>query len=127
MVSFDLKLYFGMEYISLRRKLYFYRFIQMANNTSQYILNTSANLLGFCLFVITSLRIANLTETHIIDELTSVIAVLLTFSCILSFISLRTKNQAREKRFETIADYFFIASLIGILVIILLITLNFIK
>lgn len=27
----------------------------MANNTQQHILNTSANLLGFCLFVITSL------------------------------------------------------------------------
>lgn len=99
----------------------------MANKTSQHILNTSANLLGFCLFVITSLRIADLTETLIIDELTSVIAVLLTISCIFSFISIRTTNQNKELRFESIADYLFITALIGILITILLITLNFLK
>jgi len=99
----------------------------MANNTSQHILNASATLLGFCLIVITSLRIANLTETIIIDELTSVIALLLTFSCGFSFISIRTKNKTKEEKFETIADYFFMVSLLGILVIILLITFNFIN
>ena len=99
----------------------------MANNTSQHILNSSANLLGFCLFVITSLHIANQTETVIIDELTSVIAVLLTLSCICSFVSIKTTNEKREKRLETIADYLFVIALIGILIIILLITINFIK
>lgn len=99
----------------------------MANNTSPHILNTSANLLGFCLFVITSLHIANLTESLIIDEMTSLIAVLLTFSCIFSFSSIRTTNLTRKKLLETIADYLFVASLIGILIIILLITLNFVK
>jgi len=99
----------------------------MANNTSQHILNTSANLLGFCLFVITSLHIANKTENYIIDEFTSCIAVLLTFSCIFSFFSIKTSHPQREKLLETIADYFFILALIGILSIILLITLNFMK
>ncbi len=98
----------------------------MANNTSQHILNTAANLLGFCLFVITSLHIANLAETIIIDELTSIVAVLLSFSCFFSFTSIRTKNSRREKLFETVADYIFILSLVGILVVILLISLNFI-
>lgn len=99
----------------------------MATNTSQHILSTSANLLGFCLFVITSLKIADKIESHIIDELTSVIAVLLTFSCVFSFVSIRTKFKNREKRMELIADYFFITSLVGILIVILLITLNFIN
>ena len=99
----------------------------MANNTSQHILNTSANLLGFCLFVITSLHIADKVETHFIDEFTSVVAVLLTFSCIFSFISIRTSNQNREQLFETIADYLFIVALVGILIIILLITFNLLK
>lgn len=98
----------------------------MANNTSQHILATSANLLGFCLFVITSLHIANFAENHIIDELTSVVAVMLTISSVLSFLSIRTVNHKRERLLETIADYFFFASLLGILVIILLITLNYI-
>jgi hypothetical protein len=97
----------------------------MANYTSQHILNTSASLLGFCLFVITSLHIADQTETFFIDEFTSVVAVLLTFSCMFSFISIRTKHAKREKKFETIADYLFLAALVGILVIILLITFNF--
>lgn len=99
----------------------------MANNTSPHILTTSANLLGFCLFVITSLHISNRIETHVIDEFTSIVAVLLTFSCIFSFNSIRTKSIDREKRFENIADYFFISGLVGILVIILLITMNYIK
>ncbi len=98
----------------------------MANNTSPHILNTAANLLGFCLFVITSLHIANLTETHLLDELTSLVAVLLTISCFLSFSSIRTTNLKREKRLETIADYFFAISLVGVLIIILFITFSFI-
>ena len=98
----------------------------MSNNTSQHILNTSANLLGFCLFVITSLHISNVAETHIIDELTSIVALLLTISCVLSFTSIRTKNLKKEYRLESIADYFFLISLLGIFIIIILITLNFI-
>ncbi|MGV3705867.1 MAG: hypothetical protein ACO1NU_10880 [Arcticibacter sp.] len=98
----------------------------MPNTTSPHILNTAANLLGFCLFVITSLHIANLTETHLIDEFTSVIAIFLTCSCLLSFASIRTSNPERERRLETIADYLFVLSLAGILIVILLITLNFI-
>ncbi|MEP7171138.1 MAG: hypothetical protein ABI855_17350, partial [Bacteroidota bacterium] len=86
----------------------------------------SANLLGFCLFVITSLHVANYSEASIIDELTSVIAILLIFSCMLSFISIRTSNKAREKRFETFADYLFFTSLTGILLIVLFIAFNFI-
>lgn len=99
----------------------------MSKNTSPHILNTSATLLGFCLFVITSLQIANYTVNHIIDELTSVIAVLLTISCIFSFNSMRAADESKEKRFESIADYLFIGSLVGILIIILLITLNVVK
>ncbi len=99
----------------------------MANNTSPHILGTSANLLGFCLFVITSLHINNQIETHIIDELTSLVAIVLTFSCIFSFTSIRTSNAKREKSSEAIADYLFFVALIGILLIILLITLNFIS
>jgi ABC-type xylose transport system permease subunit len=98
----------------------------MANNTSQHILNTSASLLGFCLFVITSLHLNNKVASSVIDEFTSVIAILLAFSCFFSFTSIRTRNQKREKRLETIADYLFVAALIGILIVIVLITFNFI-
>ncbi len=99
----------------------------MANNTAQHILSTSANLLGFCLFVITSLHIANRTKASRLDELTSCIAVVLTSSCIFPFFSIQTSYLNREKRLESIADLLFVFSLVGILVIILLITLNFIS
>ena len=82
-------------------------------------------MLGFCLFVITSLKISNLIENQILDELTSCVAILLTCSSIFSFVSIRSENEKREKRLE--ADYPFIISLLGILIIILLITLNFVK
>lgn len=99
----------------------------MANTTSQHILSTAANLLGFCLFVITSLHVADKSASTFIDEFTSLIALLLAFSCIFSFISIRTNNSDKELRFEKIADYLFIISLTGIVVIILLLVLKFIK
>ncbi len=98
----------------------------MPNNTSQHILNTSANLLGFCLFVITSLHITNKAETFIIDELTSIVGVLLVFSSLFSFFSIRTSHHKTERKLELLADYFFIVALIGILAIILFIAFNYI-
>jgi hypothetical protein len=99
----------------------------MANTTSPHILNTSANLLGFCLVVITSLHITNKSEVGILDELTSLVAVLLIISCLFSFFSIRTKIKEREQRLEIIADYFFIASLIGILIVIAIIALSYLN
>ena len=99
----------------------------MANITSQHILNTSTNLLGFCLIVLTSLHLASQSEIKLINELTSLVAILLTFSCLFSFISIQTDNHRREFLLEKVANIFYILSLIGILVIILLITFNFLK
>lgn len=108
-------------------KPYFYSRIDMANNTSQHILNTSATLLGFCLFVITSLHITNTAESSLIDEFTSIIALLLIFSSFFSFFSIQTKDITREQRLEKIANYLFIASLAGILLIVLLLIFKFIR
>lgn len=96
----------------------------MANKTSQHILGTSANLLGFCFFVITSLHLSEKAENSLIDEFTSVIALILTASSVLSFISIRTENPKRELRLEKIADYLFLFSLIGIMGVILLVLFN---
>jgi len=99
----------------------------MKENTSQHILNTSANLLGFCLFVITSLHISNGAQMSHIDEFTSIIAILLILSCFFSFFSIKAKNAVRRQKLETIADYIFAASLTGILFIILFMAFNFIR
>lgn len=96
----------------------------MANKTSQHILSTSANLLGFCLFVITALHLSDGFQQSIIDELTTGISILLAISAILSFLSIRTDKEALEHKLETIADYFFIVALSGIGIIIGLIAIN---
>ncbi|HTE23301.1 hypothetical protein [Flavitalea sp.] len=97
----------------------------MAGKTSPHILSTSTNLLGFCLVVITSLHIAQKSQTTLVDEFTSLVALLLTFSSILSFISIRTNKPRIEKAFETIADLLFFTSLTGTAVIIIYITISF--
>ncbi len=99
----------------------------MKTTTSEHILSTASNLLGFCLFVITSLHITNLAATTLIDEFTSVVAMLLAFSSLFSFISIRAKNPANEKKYENLADYLFLISLFGIVIIILLLVFHFIK
>ncbi|MFT3739228.1 MAG: hypothetical protein QM786_10760 [Breznakibacter sp.] len=97
----------------------------MANNTSPHILGTSTNLLGFCLFIITSFHLTKNTENTMIDEFTSVIALLLTLSSLFSFFSIRTNHARREVVLEKIADYLFVTSLLGILSVIVFIVLFF--
>ena len=99
----------------------------MVKSTSQHILATSANLLGFCLFVITSLHVSNRSVSTLLDEFTSVIALMLTFSSVFSYASIRTMRPELELRWEKVADHFFIASLIGIAVIILLLVFHFVQ
>lgn len=98
----------------------------MSNKTSPHILSTSANLLGFCLFVITSLHIAKKSEVSVIDEFASVITLLLTFSCLFSFFSIKTAKEKQKKTFELIADYLFIISLLGIIFVVMLLVFDFI-
>ena len=99
----------------------------MANKTSPHILNTAANLLGFCLFVLTSLHISNYSVKSRIDEFTSVVSIMLVFSCMFSFFSLRTENEKKERQLERLADLFFGLALTGILLIVLLLSLKFLK
>ncbi len=94
----------------------------MSNPTSHHILNTAANLLGFCLIVITSLHISNKTASTLIDEFTSIIATVLITACVLSFISMRSPQPERSRKLEKMAEYFFISSLLGILLVILFMT-----
>ncbi len=98
----------------------------MSKNKSEHILNTSANLLGFCLFIITSVHISNRSQTSFIDDTASIVALLLSVSCFLSFASIRSNSESRSTTLETIADYFFLISLGGVLILTLLISLSII-
>lgn len=98
----------------------------MANKTSQHILSTSANLLGFCLFVITAVHLTDKRELTYVDELTGVVALLLAVSSVLSFLSIRTEHAKLERSLESTADYLFIVALSGIMIIIAFIAFNLI-
>ena len=97
----------------------------MANKTSHHILGTSANLLGFCLFVITAIHISNKIENTFIDEITSIVALLLTISSLLSFLSIKTIHPKREHVLEKIAEILFVLSLIGILAVTIILATKF--
>ena len=75
--------------------------------------------------MVTSLHLTNKTQNSLIDEFTSIVALLLAISSLFSFISIKTENEKREHRYEQIADYLFLASFLGIFGIILFILLNF--
>ena len=99
----------------------------MANKTSQHILNTSANLLGFCLFVITALQLSNKRELTFIDEFTAIISLILVISSLLSFLSIRTYHAHLEQKYEATADTLFMIALSGIMCVISFIVLNIMK
>src|ERR1700712_3872907 len=83
----------------------------MPNKKSSHILNTSSNLLGFCLVVLTSLKISKYSQVSLIDEFTGVAAMMLMASSLLSFLSIRTNNEILEIRYEKIADVIFLIAL----------------
>jgi hypothetical protein len=47
------------------------------------------------------------TKDSLIDEFTSIVALLLTISSLLSFFSIQTQNLKKEIRLEKLADNFF--------------------
>lgn len=89
----------------------------MASNKSKHILTTSSNLLGFCLVVLTSLKISNYSSVTLIDEFTGVATLLLMASSLLSFLSIRAKKDSHSLKFERVADLLFIIALVSIFVI----------
>jgi hypothetical protein len=84
----------------------------MAENKSGHILNTSSNLLGFCLVVLTSLKISKYSEVSMIDEFTGVATILLMASSFLSFLSIRAKKEESIIKYEKIAENIFIVALL---------------
>ncbi|TWR29184.1 hypothetical protein FPZ43_09405 [Mucilaginibacter pallidiroseus] len=97
----------------------------MTNKTSEHILNSSVNLMGFCLVVVSSLHVFNKTANSFVDEFTSIVALLLLLSSILSFASIRTDNGTRKTRLEDYAEYLFLISLVGVFLIVLFILISF--
>ncbi|MFT3886207.1 MAG: hypothetical protein QM724_12505 [Flavobacteriales bacterium] len=97
----------------------------MPTSRSPYILSTSSNLIGLCLIVMTSLKIADHTAASVLDEFTGVAAVLLMSSCLLSFLSIRTAHPQRSERIERWADITFLGGLAMVFLTIVLVAFHF--
>jgi len=105
------------------------RFLALMENrqsNSGYILNTSANLVGLCFIALTSLKLFKLPVESFIDDITAGALVTFMASCLLSFLSLRSRSN-RSAKYELIADYAFFAGLILIFTMTLLVTYNVIE
>lgn len=110
---------------SVRLRIFSAYAISMPTSRSAHILSTSSNLLGLCLLVMTSLRMADRTEASILDEATGAAAILLMGSCLLSFLSIRTANSARSERIERVADVTFLGGLTLVFLTIVLVAFHF--
>lgn len=97
----------------------------MANKTSQHIIGTCTNLIGFCLLLITSLHVSGQQKNSRIDEFSAVVALVLTFSSILSFISIRTGRPSLESAFEKVAEWLFMLAMLGIVALLVFILCSF--
>ena len=91
------------------------------NNNSPHILSTSANLLGLCFLVLTSLRVLKLQKESILDELTTIAIILFMGSCLFSFLSIR-KLASRSALYEQVAEYIFLGGLLVLFFTTLIIT-----
>ena len=77
-----------------------------------HILNTSANLLGICFFIITGIHLTNPTEHMQVMQSISIVSILLLLSIFLSYLSIRVYPSKKAYKYEQIADYLFLASII---------------
>lgn len=98
----------------------------MAENRSPHILSTSANLLGICFIVLTSLKKLNLSDGSIIDEFAVAAVMFFMTSCILSFVSMR-KGESASQRLEKTADFIFLSGLVVLFIATILIAFNLIS
>ena len=97
----------------------------MDDKKSPQILSASSNFLGFCFLVLTSLKFFKLSATTFIDEITAVCFIIFMFSCLCSFLSIRSKTK-RAEIYETLAEYSFLTGLIIIFLMTILFVLEII-
>lgn len=77
---------------------------------NSHILNAASNLLGIAMLIVTGLKITNRSIGTYADECALVAALLLAFSCLFSYLSIRGGDMA--DRMEDWADHIFLVGLI---------------
>jgi E3 ubiquitin-protein ligase DOA10 len=91
--------------------------------SSPHILNTSANLMGLCFIILTSIELLKIKTTTYLDEIVLLAIILFMTSSIVSFLSMKTRGKV-SLRFENIADYVFLGGLIVLFVTAIMISFN---
>lgn len=93
----------------------------MPTKTAPHTLASSLNLLGLCLIVLTSVHLTNSSAMSLIDEIICFLSIILSFSAVLAFFSIRSDNA----RLESYSDYLFAFSIVIIFGFILYISFKF--
>jgi hypothetical protein len=84
----------------------------LEEDISVHIFSVSAAMVGVCLTVIGIFQIGKLREIgSISDNVLAIDAIAFLFSCVLSYVALRTRTFKRRHRLEKIADAIFIIAL----------------
>ncbi len=92
---------------------------------SPHILNASSNLLGFCLIILTSLKITKMSQGTQLDEFAGIASVLFAISCFFSFLAIRSRKEKLSRKYENIADYLFLAALFCIVLAVVILLIRF--
>ena len=89
------------------------------SDISHHILPTSSNLLGICFVILSFMKVMKMGLETIIDELMAVGIVLFLTASILSYVSIRAREQG--DRYEKAADIIFLCglSLLGITAVVI--------
>jgi uncharacterized membrane protein SirB2 len=91
----------------------------MKHDKQPHILNTSSNLMGICLVLITALKVTKASIATFIDEVSITACLAFMASCILSYISM-TRQDKQPDHFERWADYFFLTGIVALFIAIIL-------
>ena len=91
------------------------------NNVSHHILPTSANLLGLCFLLLSSINLFGTPEKTFVDEMLGIAILLFLGASIFSYASIRSRN--RTSLYEKIADIIFLSALSFLTVVSILLIL----
>ncbi len=97
---------------------------EIDNSISIHIFSVSATLVGVCLTVIGIFRAITALKNFdtLGDNILALDALIFLVSCILAYISLRTRYKERKRKLERVADIFFVVGLSLMVIVCSLIT-----
>lgn len=85
---------------------------KLEEDVAVHIFSVSAAMVGVCLTVIGIFQIGELRKIgSMSDNILAIDAIAFLFSCVLSYIALRTRTTKRRHRIEQFADAIFIIAL----------------